>query len=72
MVVGNYGEQGAIEMLGPPYHLPPPISMTNSAWLRDYPYPPPTTLIVVGVSADGLSGSSPDAAWPDITATPKA
>ena len=37
ILVGNYGEQGAIEMFGPAYHLPPPISMTNSAWLRGYP-----------------------------------
>ena len=50
VIVGNYGEQGAIEMLGPAYHLPTPISQTNSAWLRGYPSPPPTTLIVVGVS----------------------
>ncbi len=48
VLVGNYGEQGAIEMLGPAYHLPAPISMTNSAWLRGYPTPPPTTLIVIG------------------------
>ena len=34
----------------PAYHLPPPISMTNSAWLRGYPTPPPTTLIVLGFS----------------------
>jgi len=50
ILVGNYGEQGAIEILGPAYHLPPPISLTNSAWLRGYPMPPPTTLIVIGVS----------------------
>lgn len=50
VLVGNYGEQGAIEMLGPAYHLPLPISMTNSAWLRGYPAPQPTTLIVVGFS----------------------
>jgi hypothetical protein len=54
IVVGNYGEQGAIEMLGPAYHLPPPISLTNSAWLRGYPTPPPTTLIVVGVSREDV------------------
>ena len=41
ILVGNYGEQGAIEILGPAYHLPPPISGTNSAWLRGYPTPPP-------------------------------
>ncbi|MGA3213976.1 MAG: glycosyltransferase family 39 protein [Terriglobales bacterium] len=50
ILVGNYGEQGAIEILGTPYHLPPLISMTNSAWLRGYPTPPPTTLIVIGFS----------------------
>lgn len=49
ITVGNYGEQGAIEILGPAYHLPPPISTTNSAWLRGYPSPPPTTLIVLGL-----------------------
>lgn len=50
ITVGNYGEQGAIEILGPPYHLPPPISTTNSAWLRGYPVPPPTTIIALGIS----------------------
>jgi MFS family permease len=53
VVVRNYGEQGAIEILGPPYHLPPPISGTNSAWLRGYPDPPPTTLIVTGTTREG-------------------
>ncbi len=48
--VGNYGEQGAIELLGPAYHLPDPISTTNSAWLRGYPSSSPTTIIVVGLS----------------------
>lgn len=52
IVVGNYGEQGAIEIFGPEYHLPPPISGTNSAWLRGYPQPPPGTLIVLGHSRD--------------------
>lgn len=51
-VVGNYGEQGAIEILDPAYDLPPPIRGTNSAWLRGYPDPPPSTLIVVGFSRD--------------------
>ncbi|MDR3726125.1 MAG: glycosyltransferase family 39 protein [Terracidiphilus sp.] len=52
VLVGNYGEQGAIELLGPAYKLPPPISLTNSAWLRGYPAQPPKTLIVVGVSSE--------------------
>jgi hypothetical protein len=50
IVVGNYGEGGAVEMLGPAYHLPPPIMLTNSGWLRGYPTPPPSPLIVVGWS----------------------
>jgi hypothetical protein len=52
ITVGNYGEQGAIEILGPAYHLPPPISTTNSAWLRGYPTPPPTTIIVLGLGRE--------------------
>jgi hypothetical protein len=52
ITVGNYGEQGAIEILGPAYHLPPPISTTNSAWLRGYPTPPPTTIIVIGLGRE--------------------
>ncbi len=53
VLVGNYGEAGAIEILGPAYGLPAPISMTNSAWLRGYPKPPPSTLIVLGFSRNG-------------------
>jgi len=55
ILVGNYGEQGAIELLGPAYRLPPSISGTNSAWLRGYPQPAPTTLIVVGLSQEYAS-----------------
>jgi len=53
VIVGNYGEQGAIEILGGAYHLPPPISGTNSAWFRSYPAQAPSTLIVVGWSPKG-------------------
>ena len=53
IITGNYGETGDIELFGPAYHLPPPISMTNSAWLRGYPTPQPTTLIVLGFSRTG-------------------
>jgi hypothetical protein len=52
VMVRNYGEQGAMEIFGPAYRLPPPISGTNSAWLRGYPVPPPSTLIVLGTSRD--------------------
>ena len=50
---GTMGRQGAVEILGPAYDLPMPISMTNSAWLRGYPTPQPTTLIVLGFSQAG-------------------
>ncbi len=50
ITTGNYGEYGAIEILGPQYGLPTPIGTTNSEWLRGYPTPPPTTLIVLGLS----------------------
>lgn len=52
IVTVNYGEQGAVEILGRSYGLPAPISLTNSAWLRGYPTPQPTTLIVTGLDLD--------------------
>jgi len=50
IVVGNYGEYGAIAVLGQEYHLPMPITAINSGWLRGYPQTPPTTVIVLGSS----------------------
>jgi len=52
IMVANYGEEGALEILGSAYHLPQPISTTNSGGLRGYPTPPPTRLIVIGFSRD--------------------
>jgi hypothetical protein len=52
IVTANYGEQGAVEVLGRDYGLPTPISLTNAAWLRGYPTPQPTTLIVTGLGFD--------------------
>ena len=63
ITVGNYGEQGAIEMLGPAYHLPPPISTTNSAWLRGYPTPPPTTIIALGISRNDADSIFTNCRW---------
>jgi len=54
VIVRNYGEAGAIEMLGPECHLPRPISGTNSGWYRGYPDPPPKTLIVTGSTREGV------------------
>ncbi|RAO74436.1 hypothetical protein CA260_20370 [Dyella jiangningensis] len=52
IAVGNYGEYGALALLGPQYHLPTPITTINSGWLRGYPQTPPTTLIVLGNSRE--------------------
>jgi 4-amino-4-deoxy-L-arabinose transferase-like glycosyltransferase len=46
----NYGEAGAIDLYGSAYGLPKAISGVNSYWLRGYGDPPPSTLIVLGVS----------------------
>ncbi len=63
ITVANYGEQGAIELLGPAYHLPPPIATVNSAWLRGYPTPQPTTLIVIGLGHDEANSIFTNCRW---------
>ncbi len=50
ITTGNYGEYGAIDILGRTYELPEPIGTTNSEYLRGYPTPLPTTLIVLGLT----------------------
>ena len=52
ITTGNYGEYGAIEILGPAYGLPSPIGTTNSEWLRGYPVTPPTTIIALGLQSE--------------------
>ncbi len=51
ILAGNYGEAGAINLLGPVYDLPTAISGINSYWLRGYGDPPPQTLIVLGLTS---------------------
>ena len=60
VLVGNYGEQGAIAIFGPASHLPPPISGTNSAGLRSSPEQPPSALIIVGISRTFLDKTFAD------------
>jgi len=54
IIVGNYGEAGAINLLGSQYGLPQAISGTNSAWYRSYPESQPQTLIAIGLDDDFL------------------
>ena len=49
IIVGNYGEAGAIDLLGTRYGLPSAISGTNSNWYRTYPVNEPQTLIAIGL-----------------------
>jgi Dolichyl-phosphate-mannose-protein mannosyltransferase len=50
ILAANYGEAGAVNLLGPQYGLPPVISGGNSFWAHGYGEPPPETVIVVGFS----------------------
>ncbi len=52
ITTANYGEYGAIEILGRVYGLPQPIGTTNSEWFRGYPDPSPTTFIVLGLTPE--------------------
>jgi hypothetical protein len=49
IMTANYGEYGAMEILGAAYGLPTPIGTVNSEWLRGYPDPAPSTFIVLGL-----------------------
>jgi hypothetical protein len=51
----NYGEAGAINLYGPVRGLPAAFGGMNSYWLRGYPNPPPETLIVLGLDAEGAN-----------------
>ena len=48
ILAGNYGEAGALDLYGPAYGLPRPISGGNSLWARGFGDPPPETVILVG------------------------
>jgi hypothetical protein len=63
IITANYGEQGAVELLGPAYRLPRPIGITNSAWFRGYPSPPPSTLIVIGFSREDANAAFTGCRW---------
>jgi len=47
VLANNYGEAGAVELYGPQYGLPQPISSTNSFHDRGYgPYDPETVIVL--------------------------
>lgn len=57
IVTDNYGETGAIDLLGPRYGLPQAISPVNSAWYRGYGNPPPQIEIILGLSRSQAAGA---------------
>lgn len=63
ITVGDYGEGGAFEILGPAYHLPPPASTHNAAWFRGFPTPPPTTIIALGLNARQANSIFTNCRW---------
>ncbi|WP_158615434.1 glycosyltransferase family 39 protein [Acidipila sp. EB88] len=48
VLANNYGEAGALALYGPAYHLPTPISSTNSFHARGWGAFDPETVIVTG------------------------
>jgi hypothetical protein len=48
ILVGNYGEAGALDLYGKEYGLPRVISGGNSLWYRGYGDSEPETVILVG------------------------
>lgn len=48
ILTGNYGEGGALNLLGPPLGLPHAMSLTNSFWYRGYDPREPQIVIVTG------------------------
>ncbi len=48
IVANNFGEAGALDLYGPEFHLPTPISAVNDFHARGYGAFPPDPVIVVG------------------------
>jgi hypothetical protein len=56
ILANNYGEAGALALYGPQYHLPTPISSTNTFHDRGYgPYEPETVIVTGGDLDDQLT-----------------
>lgn len=55
ILAGNYGEAGAINLLGAAYDLPIAISGANTYWLRGFGNPAPRQVIALGYTASQAS-----------------
>lgn len=54
IIVGNYGEAGALNLYGSRYGLPTAVSPVNSFWNRGYDTNQPETVIALGFSQEIL------------------
>ena len=72
ITAGNYGEQGAIEMLGPAYHLPRQSAQRIPPGCVAIPHRNPPRSSLSGLHENRLIQSSLDAGSRGITETPKA
>jgi hypothetical protein len=56
ILAGNYGEAGALELYGPRYRLPPPVSPAGSFWFFGPGTRPGKVMLVLGVDPHDLAG----------------
>jgi 4-amino-4-deoxy-L-arabinose transferase-like glycosyltransferase len=56
ILAGNYGEAGALELYGPRYRLPPPVSPAGSFWFFGPGTRPGKVMLTIGVDPARLTG----------------
>jgi hypothetical protein len=56
ILAANYGEAGALELYGPRYRLPPPVSPAGSFWFFGPGSRPGKVVLTVGVDPADLAG----------------
>ena len=56
ILAANYGEAGALELYGPRYRLPPPVSPAGSFWFFGPGTRPGKVLLTIGVDPADLAG----------------
>jgi hypothetical protein len=57
ILAGNYGEAGALELYGPRYRLPPPVSPAGSFWFFGPGPRPGRVVLALGVDPSQLAGA---------------
>jgi hypothetical protein len=70
VLVGNYGEAGAIDLYGPALGLPAAVSGINTYWLKGYGDPPPETVIILGFTQEDVESAFLDCSLAGHTPNP--